>query len=143
MKLHDPFTRLSRDTARRFRLRGPRLGRPHRTRRPAPGTALSARVRERERRGLAALDHCLTAEEPRLASLYGVFNELVRAEGPVSGERLPVPPPRRGPGPLDLALLAGLSLLAFLCFALSPHLRPAVNQCRSAAANSSVSTSTA
>jgi hypothetical protein len=138
MKLRDPFTRLSHDTARRFRLRGIRLHRWYQS--PAGRTTvLTARARERERRGLASLDQVLTADAPRLASMYEVFNQLVSADGPVTGERLPAPARRRSRR-LHLALLLGLALLAGLCLTLSTQLHPS-GQCVPLAASGSTVTS--
>jgi Protein of unknown function (DUF3040) len=138
MKLHDPFARLSHETARRFRLRGLRL---RRTSARSHGAAQGARAREREVRRLAALDRALVTDAPRLAAMFGTFNQLAGAEGAVSSERIPVPPRRRATR-VHVAVLLALALLAGLCFTLSTQLHPA-RPCTTSAAGSTVATSVA
>jgi hypothetical protein len=139
MKLRDPFIRLSRHPAWRFRLRLSRSPGGSSARRAVPP---SARARERERRGLALLDRALTADEPRLAGLYRVFNQLTAAEEPVTSERLPVPH-RPRPRPVHAALLASLALVAVVCLALSTQLHSSTGQCTAGSAGGTVATSIA
>jgi hypothetical protein len=142
MKLHDPFTRLSRDTARHIRLRDIRLYRARRAAAPGRSAPLRARAREREQRGLTVLDRSLAADAPRLESMFHVFNQLASGEGPVTGERIPVPP-RRRPNRLHLVLMVGLAVFAGLCFALSTQLHTPLQQCVPASSSATVATSTA
>jgi hypothetical protein len=142
MKLHDPFTRLSRDTARRYRLRDIRLQRARRAAGSLRSAPLSARAREREERRLVVLGRALAADAPRLESMLDVFNQLADGEGPVTGERIPVPP-RPRPHRVHLVVMLGLAVLAGLCFALSTQLHAPQQQCVPTASGSSVTTSTA
>jgi hypothetical protein len=141
MKLHAPFTRLSHDTARRFRLRGLRLRRARRRSAAGHPAPLSARAREHEQRRLAVLDHALVTDAPGLAAMFGTFNQLTGAEGPVSIERIPVAP-RPRPRRVHLVVLLALALLAGLCFTLSTQLHPA-RPCVTSAPGSTVATSVA
>jgi hypothetical protein len=128
--MQDPSARLSGDEARSRRLR--RIWawrRPRRRGRPVP----EARMRERELRRLAAIDRGLTAEAPRLASMFTMFGQLANGEPPGGAELLPVPARaegRRGrPRRVHIAVLLALAVVAAVCLVLSFQIHAVARTC--------------
>jgi hypothetical protein len=98
------------------------------------------------RRQLSAMEDALTAEAPKLASMFEVFNLLTRHERPLGIEPLASPAPvpgnslmSRGPrgsagpaGPRRLAAIAALVALAVVavtCLAITTQIRPSARSC--------------
>jgi ferric-dicitrate binding protein FerR (iron transport regulator) len=125
--MQDPSARLSGDEARSHRLR--RIWawrRPRRQGRPVP----EARMRKREFRRLAAMDRSLTAEAPRLASMFTMFGQLTSGESPGGVERLPAPArSRRRPRRVHIAVLLALAVVVAVCFALSTQIHAVARSC--------------
>jgi hypothetical protein len=142
--MQDPSARLSGDVARSRRLRRIRailrpirailrriqaIRRPRRPERAIP----EARMRNRELRRLAAMDRSLTAEAPRLASMFTMFGQLASGEPPGGAERLPAPARPEGlrgrPRRVNIAVLLALAVVAAVCFALSTQIHAAARTC--------------
>ena len=140
MTLHDPSARRDGDQAKpaRWRRTGNGLRLPASLlrggrRRRHRGTDLfgaTPLTRQRGRRRLAAMESALARDNPRLASMFDVFNQLNSGEQPHSPERLPAQArPRLGAAPV--AVLVTLAAVVALCFALSTQIGPATRQCTS------------
>jgi hypothetical protein len=128
--MQDPSARLSGDAARSPRLR--RIWtkwRPRRPARPVP----EARIRKRELRRLAAMDRVLTAEAPRLASMFTMFGQLTSGEPPGGMERMPAPARaegRRGrPRRVHIAVLLALAVVVAVCLVLSTQIHAVARSC--------------
>jgi hypothetical protein len=133
MSVDDIFARSSRDGVWHVRSRLIRrgLGLPGPGRRGPGGRG---RLTARARRRLTAIDRALAVETPRLASMFGMFNQLAAAE-PVGAERLPA---RAWPRPrlAQVAFLATLAAIVALCVVLSTQVHSVMRTCLSSASSS-------